>query len=149
MSGGGYPIPCPGGYSSHVWGGTPSHVRGVPCPRSGGVPCPRSGGVPHPRSGGVPHPGLVRGRGYPILTWSGGVLGTPPSQIWDGVPLPPSQTWDGIPPPPPARPGMGYSPPRPDWGTPPPPRCELTNKLKTVPSPILRMRAVIIQISGP
>ena len=37
-------------------------------------------------------------------------------------------------------PGQGVPPHRPDRGT--PPRCELTNKLKTVPSPILRMRAV-------
>ena len=98
-----------------------------------------------------------------INTWDGvppsrpdwGVSRVPPTiQTWDGV-TPLTQTWDGVPP----RPGMGYLPdvgwgtptqtwdgvtPHPDlgWGTPPRSRWGLTNKLKTVPSPILRMRAV-------
>ena len=95
--------------------------------------------------GRVPHPVMV-----------GGTPGTPPPTI---------QTWLGYPLPPPSRPGPGgyprYPPPHhpdlagvtpppphhPDLaGLPPPPpsRCWLTNKLKTVPSPILRMRAVKI-----
>ena len=77
------------------------------------------GGVPHPvMMGVVPHPVMV-----------GGTPGSPPIQTWDGVPL---QTCDGV-------------PPHPDLeqGTPPPSKCELTNKLKTAPSLILRMRAVI------
>ena len=112
---GGYPIPCPGG-------------GGVPCPRSRGVPCPRSGGgvTLSQVQGGYPMPG----QGYPIQTWLGGVPQVPPSGPDLGWCTPPGQTWDGVPSP---------------WtwlGYPPPPRCELTNKLKTVPSPILRMRAV-------
>ena len=74
---------------------------------------------------------------YPIQSWPGGyppisLMDTCPSAGWgtphldlewgtphqlDGVPL---WTWDGVPP--------------------FPSRCGLTNKLKTVPSPILRMR---------
>ena len=91
-----YPIPGPGG--------TPSQGPGVPHPRSGGVPCPRSGGYPIPGLG-VPCPDLVMG-GYPILTWSVGTLGTPPSR--PGMGYPPIQTWDGVPP----HPDLG-------WGTPP------------------------------
>ena len=73
------------------------------------------------------HPGYP-----PIQTWLGGTLGTLPTiQTWDGVP--PTRIWDRVPSP---RPGMGYRAP------PPPASCGLTNKLKTVPSPILRMRAV-------
>ena len=94
-------------------------------PRSRCSLCPRSGGYPVPGPGG-PHPDLV-----------GGVPWVPPSRPGMGYPPPP-------------RPGMGYSPPPSQtWdGVPPPdltgypPRCGLTNKLKTVPSPILRMRAV-------
>ena len=39
--------------------------------------------------------------------------------------------------------GVPPQPSRPGCGTNPSSMCELTNKLKTVPSPILRMRAVI------
>ena len=74
------------------------------------------GPPPHPDLDlGPPHPELDLGPPLPRL-------GTPPTRTW---------TWD---------------PPYPDLDLgPPPPRCELTNKLKTVPSPILRMRAVIIK----
>ena len=167
---GGYPIPGLGGTPCQVWegypmrglGGTLCQVwGGVPHPSSGGVPCPMLGGTPSQvQVWGVPHPDLVvggtpswPGGGYPRYpppparpgmgyppgqTW----YGVPPGQTWDGVP-PPGQTWDGVPPP--ARPGMGYPPPSQTWDgvSPPPPRCELTNKLKTVPSLIFRMRAVI------
>ena len=93
----------------------------------------------HPHlAGGYPGypPTIKTWPGYPpIQTW----LGYPPPhtiKTWPGYPLPTIQTWLGYSPPPP--------PSRPDRGTPPPPsRCELTNKLKTVPFPILRMRAVI------
>ena len=133
----------------------------------GGYPLPR-----HPDLGGV-NPGTPLpsrpGWGVPphhpgysptIQTWLGypppsrPVWGTPPPQTWDGVPPhhpdlagvpPPPQTWDGIPPhhqdlagvppPPPSRPGSG---------TPPPPAS--VNRLKILPSPILRMRAVNILV---
>ena len=64
------------------------------------------------------------------------------SLFWDQVPPWKSETW--YPPPKNLRPG---TPPQKKLrpGTPPPSRCELTNKLKTVPSPILRMRAVNIK----
>ena len=39
-------------------------------------------------------------------------------------------------------------PSSPYQGTPPPSRCGLTNKLKTLPSPILRMRAVTTNHDG-
>ena len=127
---------------SQVWGGrggTPSQVSGVPHPRSGGYPIPGLGGT------------LSQVWGYPIQTWFGGVphndlvqggsrpgMGYPPAR--PGIGYPPSQTWDGVTP---SQPDLGWGtapPPRPDLGT--PPWCGLTNKLKTVPSPILRMRAV-------
>ena len=125
------------------------------------------GGVPHPVlaggregtpsspgwGGGVPHPVLAEGVTWstPIQTWDGvppvSWMGYPPPSrpgmgypltwTWNGVPPPPNQL-DGVPPP--SRPGTWYPPPPP----PPPSRCELTNKLKTVPSPILWMRVVII-----
>ena len=83
-----------------------------------------------------PHPDLARGDpGYPHHQ---DLVGRYP-----GYPLT-IQTWDGVHPP-----DLGWStPPWPGTGYPPPPRpgmglrCELTNKLKTVPSPILRMRVV-------
>ena len=79
--------------------------------------------------GGTPQPGM----GYPP-TWDGVPPptwdGVPP-WTWDGVHLP--RIWDGVPP----WPDLGWGTPLPRLG------CELTNKLKTVPSPILRMRAVI------
>ena len=123
------------------------------------------GGTPSSDGGGgVPHPVMVGG--YPIQTWPRWGTprvpphhpdlagGTPPSR--PGMGYPTGQTWDGVPP----YPDLGWgTPPNPDlrWGTPspsrpgtgylPPPqsRCKLTNKLKTVPSPILRMRAVNIR----
>ena len=59
-------------------------------------------------------------------------MGVPlPRPDLDGVMPPPHPDLDGVPPPRPAR-----------WGT-PPSRCELTDKLKLLPSLILRMRAVI------
>ena len=80
--------------------------------------------------GGVPHPVLDR-RGYPgllqIWTWDE----VPPVWTWDGVP--PIQTWDRVPPP--SRPEMGYPPPT------------SVDRLKILPSIILRMRAVIMDRS--
>ena len=94
---------------------------------------------------------LMGNGGYPIQSWLGG---TPSSAGWwgrvphpvqtlNGIlpsvgwgtthPFPPVETWDGVAPP--FRPGMRYLSPS---------RCGLTNKLETVPSPILRMRAVKI-----
>ena len=97
---------------------------------------------------GTPHPDLQWGTPLPIQTWLGVPL-VPPIQTWDGVP-PIIQTWPGGTPSPdlgwgtsPSRPGMGYPLPRPGMGY-PPPRCGLKNKQKTVPSLILRMRAVKI-----
>ena len=99
--------------------------------------------VPSPISwmGYHPMPGPGPGMGYPIQTRDG---------------IPPPISWMGTTPPAPG-PGMGYPHLNLDlgWGTPlsrpgmgyppsPPSRCELTNKLKTVPSPIIRMRAVKI-----
>ena len=126
------------------------------------------GGTPSSHGGGVPHP---------VQTWPGGIPGTPPSrpgwatphhqdlarvsplhQDLAGVPLT-IKTWLGYPPPT-IQTWLGYpTPSRPDWGSPPtiqtwlgylrpPSRCGLTNKLKTVPSPILRMRVVITKL-GP
>ena len=118
-------------------------------------------------AGGYPSPVLARG-GSPVLSWPGGypstvlagdtpVLGTL-SQDWGtpnprkdigpeaGVPL--ERTWDQrlwYPPPPKERTltrdlrknlGLGY------------PGCKLTNKLKILPAPILRMRAVKIQCNS-
>ena len=135
MSRGGYLVSCPGVTPSHIWGGPCPRPGDIPRPGSGGYPIPGPGGVPHPRSwGGTPS--QVQGGTHPR---SGEERvpppdpGYPPSQTWDGAP--PSQTWDGVPP-------LDLT------GVPPPQSCELTNKLKTVPSPILRMRAVkIIQIA--
>ena len=119
-------------------GGTPSHVRGVPVPGPGGYPIPCPGGVPHPRSRGVT-PSKVQGGTPSHVQWvphlrSGGYPGYTTHHLdLAGVPSPP------------ARPGMGYSPYRDlRWGTPPPSRCGLTHKVKILPSPILRMRAVKI-----
>ena len=76
--------------------------------------------VPTPiltREGGTPCPDL--GRSIPIQTWE------------EDTPLPHVQTWKG-----------GTNPPGWQMGVPPQSKCELTNKLKTVPSLILRMRAI-------
>ena len=107
---------------------------------------------------GPPHPDLALGPSHPpTLTWT-----------WD----PPTWTWTWDPPysdldlgpphpdldlgPPLPGPGLGtppltwtWDPPHPDLdlGPPPPPVEVWTDKLKTVPSPILRMRAVKIKVS--
>ena len=101
-------------------------------------------GVPHPiPTGGTPfqsqwevYPILPNGGGTPI--WSMG--GTPIRK--DGVHPPPGGEGWGIP----IRKDK-YSLHWEGWGGGYPPglRCELTNKLKTVPSPILRMRVVKIK----
>ena len=125
MSGGRVPrprlggVPCPmsrGCTPSHVWGGTPSQVWGYP------IPCP---GVPHLRSGVPPHHLDLAGAPSPRPGW-----GTPPPAR-PGMGNPPGQTWDWVPPYPHLR-----------WGT-PPLRYGLTHKVKILPSPILRMRAVM------
>ena len=99
-----------------------------------------------------------------IQAWPGGYPGYPPPSRPDwGTPLP-SRPGLGTPPhhqdlagvPPPSRPGWGtlhhpdqtrVPPPTIQTWLGTPPRCELINKLKTVPSPILRMQAVKIQHS--
>ena len=129
----------------------------------GGSPIQSSGGYPHPVSmvgvshsdlgwstpphqqDGVPHPCPDRGWGtLPAAGW-----GTPPSRPEIGYLHLPVQTWDGVPPNsdlgwgnsiPPFRPGMGYPPPISQMGYPPLFKV-WTDKLKTVSSPILRMRA--------
>ena len=156
---GGYPIPGPGGYPVPGPGGVhhPRSQGGTPSQVQGGTPSQVQGGTPS-QVWGVPHPDLVRG--YPILTWLGGT----PSWPGQGVPQSPRPDLGWVPPPPCldlgwgtplARPEMGYSPGQTWDGVPPldvtgvlPPRCGLTNKLKTVPSIILRMRAVMIKRSA-
>ena len=78
-----------------------------------------------------------------------------PRSKWDGVH--PIWTWDGVPPPhldlgwgtSLSRPGMGYPPSRPGMGYPrqpdgaPPVEVWTDKQTKTVPSPILQMRAVV------
>ena len=125
------------------WGGTPSsHGRGYPIQSWWGSTPSRPGwrviwGTHH-------HPDLAGG--YPrvpttIQTWLGVPQGTPhhsdlppPSRPDWGTP-PTIQIWLGYP-----------HPHHPDLaGVPPPPsKYGLTNKLKTVPSPILRIRAIKI-----
>ena len=146
-SGEGYPIPCPGGYP------IPGLGEGVPCPRSGGgVPRPRSvgGGSPSRPGWGVPQvspcqtwdgvPPLARpGMGYP--PWPDLGWGTPQPDLGWGTPRP-YLGWGT----PPARPGMGYPPPaRPGMGYPPPPQMwtDTQTRVKTLPSLVLRTRAVI------
>ena len=100
-----------------------------------------------PGQGGYLHPILAKG-GTPSSP--GPRRSTPSSPGWGSTPSSPGQ---GVPHPVLAGGYPGYPPL--DLGrntasqldgVPPPPRsrCGLTNKLKTVPSPILRMRAVII-----
>ena len=130
----------------------PSLDRGYPIPGLGlGYLTPGlNGRVPLsiPTWNGVPP---IVWMGYPLVTWMGypiSWMGTSPV-TWMGYPI----SWmgylpghlDGVPPvswigwgcwgTPLPGPGMGY-PSRPDleW-VPPPSRCALTNKLKTVPSP--------------
>ena len=135
------PIQVPG----KDWGGgTPFHWWGRGTPFSGldgGYPLPRSGwGIPHSQvriGGGYPFLGLNRGGDTPFLTWEG----VPTLPGWDqgrGYPLHPD-LGRGTPCPDLGRGyphrdlGRGY--PHPDLGT-------GYNKLKTVPSLILQMRAV-------
>ena len=139
---GGYPIPFLGGYPTSGLGdgGTPSQVWGVPHRRSGwGVPHLRLGGTPsqvwtggaYPIQSrlGVPRvPPLSRpGMGYPPdLGW-----GTPPDLSW-GTPLP--------------RPEMGTPYPDLRWGTPLQVWTDTQTRVKTLPSLVLRTRAVIISL---
>ena len=142
-------------------GGTPSsHGGGYLIQSWWGVPKPVMVGVPHPVMVGVPPHHQDLDGVPPIQTWMGY---PPPSRT--GLCTPTIQTWLGYPhhpglarvPPSSSRPGQG-TPHHPDlagvpptiqtWlGYPPPSRCRLTNKLKTVPSPILRMQVVIISES--
>ena len=162
MVGGGVPHPV-------MVGGTPSSHDGegyseYPPPSRPGWGTPH-----HPDLARVPpiqtwlgylpnHPDLVwvpplpsrPGWGTPPLSRAG--WGTPPYPDLAGVP-PNHPDLVGVPAPPPtSRPGRGtpHPPTIQTWlGYPPPSRGELTNKLKTVPSPILRMRAVKIQSRSP
>ena len=127
------------------------------------------GGYPIKSWWGVPHPVMVGGE-LPIQSWWG-VSGVPPhtpSRPGQGTPHHPDLA--GVPPPSrpgwhnplpsrpgwgtpqPSRPGQGTPPPsRPGWGTPPtiqtwmgyPPK--MVDKVKTLPSVILRMRVVITE----
>ena len=114
--------------------------------------------------GGVPHPVLI-GEGFtPILTWDGGTpsprWGTPPLLGRMGYSPPPPLGRMGYPPTirkdvvspyqegcgsPPAIRKDGVPPLSAGQGTPPP--QGMTDKLKTLPSLILRMRAVKIRHS--
>ena len=117
---------------------------GLPPPHLVGVRYPSPGrGRVYPIPGqGTPHPDLAWGggpvlaRGYLIPDWGTPSWGTP-SQDW-GTPQegPGTSHWGT----PWKRHGtsgsiMGWR-----WGT---PRCGQTNKLKLLPSPILRMRVVM------
>ena len=90
----------------------------------GGGSVPPSSSDPRAPSHPDLEPDLVRGDPrVPPLSWPGhgGYTGVPSIRtLW------------------------GYPPPHWQMGYPSPLRCELTNKLKTVPSPILRIRAVKI-----
>ena len=119
-------------------------------------------GTPIQSWGGVPPSSLERGTSIQsqqgdtsIQPWRGLDLGwVPPVWRWDTphcgpemVVSLPSWTWDGGCPPP-SWPGTGV-PPCLHYGVPPPhptppSRCGLTHKVKILPSPILRMRAVKI-----
>ena len=130
---------------------TPRHVASVRyAALSNGVPHPvLAGGTLSTPGRGMEYPPSRPGMEYPPISW----MGCPHTWTWDGVP--PVKTWDGVPPPPHLDPGWstpppsrpltwtwdGVFPPCPDLS--PPSRCGLTNKRKTVPSPILRMRTVI------
>ena len=136
-------------------GGTPSLAGGTP---SWAPPILTWLRVPHPWLGGGSTPSLAGGGGYPIpgtphsdlaeitpsLDWGVPILGYPLSR--SGLPLerelgpvtgvppgkgPGTSHW-GIP-------WKGHNTSGSiagwRWGTPPPPRCELTNKLKILPSP--------------
>ena len=131
MYNGGYPIQSWPGEGTLSSPGTPSIQSWDWVP-----PCPDLGwGTPPPNwtwDGVLPHPDLGWGTPLPI-SWIGYYPQTGP-----GV-SPPSVGWGN------PQPGMGHSPPVQTWdGVPPlpPSRCGLSNKLKTVPFPILRMRTV-------
>ena len=121
---GGVPHPDPPHHPDLVRGGTSSR------PGQGGYP-----GYPTTIQtwSGVPHPDLARG-------YQGTLLGTPPPSRPSWVP-PHHQDLARVPPPA-SRPGWGTPPTHhPDLtGVPPPPVEVWTDKLKTVPSPILGMR---------
>ena len=140
---------------------TPSVTQGgVTPPPQQGYPPARSdrgvtwGGVP--TMAGVPH--------WPGLTWGthGGVPPSrvPPGQVWwgtqGGVPPSrgtPSQVWWGtrvgpeVGHPPPSWTWLGYPPP-PIWTWPRYPSPPAVDRLKTLPSLILRMRSVIILLNS-
>ena len=113
--------------------------------------------------GGTPptiHPDLVREGGtlphHPSRPGQGVPQVTPTIQSWDGVPPYPDLRWGILPP----RPGMGYPPtqtldgvppPHLDLGRgtlpPPPPHPTSVDRLKILPSLILRMWAVNIMFN--
>ena len=124
LSGGEYPVPCPGGYPVPCWGGGYS----IPCP--GGYPMPGLGHTPS----------QVRG-GYPILGFGGYPISGPPPDLRWGTPPQPHLGWGT----PLARPGMGYPPYHPDLDRVPPPEMLTDRHLWKQYLPIiLRMRTVTI-----
>ena len=116
---------------SNVWVGGDTPYPGYPPPSRPGL-----GSPPHPRPGmGYPSPsrpgwGSPNLQGTPNLGW-----GTPPT----------IQTWPQYPHP---TPDLGWGTPHLEWGTPQPdlgwgtPLPASVNRLKILPSPILRMWAV-------
>ena len=77
---------------------TARRVASASSPGQGSTPSIPDRGVPHPVLDGGTHP--VLGRGYPILSW----MGIPPF-------IPGQRVL-------PSRPGLGYPPSGPGWGTP-------------------------------
>ena len=166
LVGGGGKVPRPGvdggrgvPHPRSGMGGYPFQGWGTPV-RSGwwGVPW-----VPPPSRPDLGTPHHLPWVPLTIQTW----LGYPPPcrpvwgipYPWDGVPPPPSKPGWGTPHPrpemgypPPSRPGLGTPHPRPEMGYPPtiqvwtgyPPPPASVDRLKILPSPILRMRAVTI-----
>ena len=139
--------PAEGGYPRQVppcWGGTPGR-RPLPGGTLGGAPTISWMGYP-----------LISWMGYPLISW----MGYPPTMSWtphhelDGVPPhheldrvpPPHHQLDGVPPHHQLD-GVPPLPPSAGWGTPPPPGCEQTNKLKILPPLVLRTRSVTRQSS--
>ena len=138
-------------------GGAPSQGGGYPAQLlMVGYPIPGWGGVPQPGLDGLGVPHLrpaqdtppMPGMGYPPnLGW-----GTPPPSRpgWGTPPLHPPQIWDGVPPshlPDLDRvtpPDLDKVTPPPTWdGVPPPWNVNRHTPVKTVPSLVLRTRAVI------